>query len=62
MTDTITNEAPKKATKRKYIAIRKFGTDNGTVFVGDVVELTAAEAKHLNKHNALKPFIEDDEE
>lgn len=52
---------PKKAVLRKFVAIRKFGTDNGTVEVGDPVELTAADAKRLNKAKAIAPFIEEDE-
>lgn len=54
--------APKKVVLRKFVAIRKFGTDSGTVNVGDTVELTASDAKRLNKAKAIAPFIEDDED
>ena len=60
MTDTVT--APKKPKTREFVAIRKFGTDNGTVNVGDVVALTSKDASRLNKAKAIGPYIEDDGE
>ena len=53
---------PKKPKLRKFVASRKFGSDDGTVEIGDVVMLTAKDAKRLNKAKALLPFIEDGDE
>lgn len=52
------NTAPKKS---KYVVKgANVHTEQGKKKPGDVVELTAKEAKHLNKHGALAPYIEDD--
>lgn len=47
---------------RKFVAIRKFGTAGGNVEPGDVVELTAPEAKHFSTLKCLMPYIADDED
>ena len=62
MTDETKPDAPKKPATRKYVAIRKFGYSLGQANEGDVVKLTAVEAKFFNKHKAIAPFVEDDDE
>lgn len=52
------NSAPKKS---KYVVKgANVHTASGKKKPGEVVELTAKEAKHLNRHGALAPYIEDD--
>mgnify|MGYP001820717733 CR=1 FL=1 len=56
--------------EKKAPATKKFVVQKCNIFVesgkkskiGDVVELTAAQAKQFNKVGALAPFIEDDDE
>jgi hypothetical protein len=47
---------------RLYVAARRFGMHDhsGTAEIGDVVSLPVAEAKRLNKLNAISPYIDED--
>lgn len=62
MTDTKTTDTKAKATTKKFEAIRKFGYSGGMADVGDVVELTAKEAKDLNKVKAIAPYFEEEDD
>lgn len=62
MADEVKEPKPMKPKTREYMVIRKFGYSGGTAEIDSVVTLTAAEAKHANKHKCLAPVIDEDDE
>lgn len=65
------NDTPEKPVEKKAAAPKKnqyvvanadIWTADGRKAVGEVVELTASEARHFVKIGTLDPYIPDDEE